>query len=264
MRRLHFIELHEQAWVPRSLRESFVESLSVVLNLTGVYRGVPRLYAQWLRISGGREVLDLASGAGGPTATLLTALQRMGVEAPTFYLSDLFPAREKFNQMSRAYPKHILFVDEPVDALCVSPPHGQDLRQIISAFHHFRPDQAQSILENAARHSRGICILEPFQRNLLHLLLALLTIFPAMIAPFFAQKWKLRLFLTSVIVPIIPLMLVFDAAVSVMRTYTKEEVNRMVTSLGESNFRWVVGSTSFMLVFRTTYIFGWREAAAAN
>jgi hypothetical protein len=260
MRRRHLIELHEQTWVPRFLREGFVESLGTVLKITGVYRGVPVLYARWLEKSGGQEVLDLASGAGSPTATLLTQLQRLGIEAPRFYLSDLFPAQDKFQQISRVHPRHIAFISDPVNALRVCPPLGQDLRQMISTFHHFKADEAKAILEDAARHSRGICILEPFQRNPLHLLLAVLTIFPAMLAPFFAQRWRVRLFLTSLVVPIIPLMLVFDAVVSVLRTYTKEEVLNMAASLPVENFRWDVGSIKFMLVFRATYIFGWKEA----
>jgi hypothetical protein len=259
MRRLHLIELHEQRWVPRLVRESFVESLSIVLRITGVYSGVPPLYAEWLRNSGGREVLDLASGAAGPTAALITDLQRIGVEPPKFCLSDLFPAKGKFNEMRLAHPQHIRFISEPVNALCVDTARGRDLRQIISAFHHFKPDQARSIVEDAVKHSRGICILEPFQRTLLHLLIAALTIFPALIAPFFARKWRLRHFLTSLIIPVVPLMLVFDAAVSVLRSYTKEEIERMVDSLSADNFQWVVGSTRFMLVFRTTYVFGWKK-----
>lgn len=260
MRRLHLIELHEQTWVPQFLRESFVESLSTVLRLTGVYKGVPGLYARWLEKSGGREVLDLASGAGGPTAALLTGLQRLGIEAPRFYLSDLFPARDKFKQISMTHPGRIYYIDEPVNALSVCPPHGKDLRQIISAFHHFKADEAQTILADAAKHSRGICILEPFQRNPLHMLLAILTIFPALIAPFFAQKWKWRLLLTSLVIPVVPLMLVFDTLVSVLRTYTKEEILKMIDSLQADNFKWSIGSTTFMLIFRTTYIFGWKEA----
>lgn len=260
MRRLHLIELHEQRWVPQFLRESFVESLSTVLRMTGVYQGIPQPYALWLKESGGQEVLDLASGAGGPTATLLADLQRLGIEAPKFYLSDLYPAKDKFRQISLTYPKQISFIEEPVNALRVNTPHGQDLRQIISAFHHFRSGDAKTILEDAALHSSGICILEPFQRNALHLFLAIITIFPAMLAPFFARRWRLRLFLTSFVIPIIPLMLVFDAFISVLRTYTKEEVGKMIDSLSAKNFTWVIGSTRFMLVFRTTYVFGWKES----
>jgi hypothetical protein len=260
MRRLHLIELHEQIWVPQFLRESFVESLSTVLRITGVYGGVSGPYAQWLKKSGGHEVLDLASGAGGPTATLLNDLQRLGIEAPRFYLSDLYPAKDKFKQISLKHPGQISFIAEPVNALSVSTPLGHDLRQIISAFHHFRYGEAKTILQDAALHSSGICILEPFQRNPLHLLLAVMTIFPAMIAPFFARRWKLRLFMTSIVMPIIPLMLVFDAIISVMRTYTEEEVMRMIDSLPVKNFKWDIGTTRFMLIFRATYIFGWKES----
>lgn len=260
MKRLHLIELHEQRWVPRFLRESFVESLSTVLNMTGVYQEVPERYAEWLKRSGGRKVLDLASGAGGPTATLLSDLQRLGIEAPKFYLSDLYPAKNQFKQVSLLHPGYISFIEEPVDALGVRTPHGQDLRQMISAFHHFQFGDAQNILKDAALHSSGICILEPFQRNALHLFLAVITIFPALIAPFFARRWSWRLFLTSLVIPVIPLMLVFDAFISVLRTYTKEEVTRMIDTLPVKNFKWDIGSTRFMLVFRTTYIFGWKES----
>ena len=261
MRRLHFIELHEQRWVPRFLRESFVESLSIVLRITGVYSGVPPLYAEWLRNSGGHEVLDLASGAAGPTATLITDLQRIGVEPPRFCLSDLFPVEDKFIEMRLAHPQHISFITEPVDALRVNTAYAHDLRQIISAFHHFKPDQARLIVEDAVKQSKGICILEPFQRNVLHLLIAALTIFPALIAPFFAQKRSLRHFLTTLVIPIVPLMLVFDAAISVLRSYKKEEIKQMVDSLSADNFRWVIGSTRFMLLFQTTYVFGWKAGS---
>jgi hypothetical protein len=46
----------------------------------------------------------------------------------------------------------------------------------------------------------------------------------------------------------------------VLRTYTKEEILVMIDSLQVDNFKWSIGSTKFMLVFRTTCIFGWKEA----
>jgi hypothetical protein len=259
MRRFHFIELHEQRWVPQFLRECFVESLSAILNITGVYRAIPSLFAQWVQNSGGKEVLDLASGAAGPTETIIKELQRVGINPPKFCLSDLFPAKDKFDQLRQAYPQHIYSVTDPVDALRVEAPYGRDLRQIVSAFHHFKPEQARLILQDAVENSKGICILEPFQRNLLHLLIAVLTIFPALIAPFFARKWRLRYFLVSLVIPIIPLMLVFDTAVSVLRSYTKRELKGMIASLSANDFQWSVGSTPFLLVFRTTYVFGWKQ-----
>ena len=260
MRRYHLIELHEQKWMPRFLRESFVEGLSAVLGMTGVYRGVAPHFAGWLSRSGCREVLDLASGAAGPTETLINDLRDLGVEPPHFCLSDLFPSEVRFSQLKEAYPEHVSFVSEPVDALRVQPPLGRELRQIVSAFHHFRPEQARLILQDAVEHSRGICILEPFQRDRRHLLLAALTIFPALLAPFYVRERRLRLFLTSLLLPVVPLMLVFDAWVSVLRSYTGEEIRAMVGSLKAENYQWSVGSTRFLRVFRTTYLFGWKQA----
>jgi hypothetical protein len=260
MRRYQLIELHEQEWMPRLLRESFVESLSAVLRMTGVYRGAAPLFARWLQATGCREVLDLASGAAGPTEALIGDLRGLGVEPPRFCLSDLFPSESKFERVRDAHPGYVSFISEPVDALRVSPPLGRELRQIVSAFHHFRPEQARLILQDAVDHSRGICILEPFQRDGRHLLLAALSFFPALLAPFYARERRLRLLLTTLLLPVVPLMLVFDALVSVLRSYTGEEMKAMVQSLKAENFQWSVGSTRFLLFFRATYLFGWKQA----
>ena len=260
MKRYHFIELHEQRWMPQFLREYFVESLSAVLRMNRVYAGIPSLFARWLEESGGRQVLDLASGAAGPTAGLISDLERMGLEPPEFCLSDLFPSVDKFDEWSRVHPGRISFIREPVNALCVGQPHGRELRQIVSAFHHFRPEQARLILEDAVRNSKGICILEPFRRDWLHLVIGVMTLFPALIAPFFARRWKAGHFLTSVVVPVVPLMLVFDAVVSVLRCHSKSELQEMIDSLASDEFDWSLGSTRYLLIFSTAYVFGWRRA----
>lgn len=250
--------------MPAWLRRGFVETLGAVFKLIGVYRNVAPMYAEWIRELGGSEVLDLASGAAGPTEELLLALRKEGIEPPVFCLSDIFPVKEDFRLAMLANPHHIFYIEESVDALSVPSPYGHDLRQIVSAFHHFKPEQARLILRDAVEHSRGICILEPFERSPRHLALALMGIFPALIAPFFARRWRLSHFIASWIVPIIPLMLVFDGIVSVLRIYTREEIDEMIASAGGESFRWNIGSTDFMGVFHTTCVFGRRKAEASE
>jgi hypothetical protein len=259
MKRFHLIELHEQRWMPAWLRRGFVETLGAVFKLTGVYRNVAPIYARWIKESGGREVLDLASGAAGPTEDLLLGLCKAGIEPPAFCLSDIFPMKEDFRLAALANPHHISCIEEPIDALSVPPPYGRDLRQMVSAFHHFPPEQARMILRDAIERSRGICILEPFERNPRHLALALLGIFPALIAPLLARRWRLSHFIASWIIPIIPLMLVFDGIVSVLRIYTRDEIDEMIAAAGGESFRWSISSTRFMGVFHTTCVFGRRK-----
>ena len=59
MRRLHFIELHEQQWIPSSLRDGVTDALQFGLNLLRAYAPIAPLgadrsliYAQALEVPG--------------------------------------------------------------------------------------------------------------------------------------------------------------------------------------------------------------------
>jgi len=45
-----------------------------------------------------------------------------------------------------------------------------------------------------------------------------------LLVPFFARKFRLRKMLFTTIIPVIPLMAIFDGIVSILRSYTKEEI----------------------------------------
>jgi len=84
MRRVQFIELHEQSWLPESVRDEITDVLQFGLNLLGVYSPVAPLLEKALDLSPSRFVIDLCSGGGGPWLSLSRKLQ---VHMPPF--SDL-------------------------------------------------------------------------------------------------------------------------------------------------------------------------------
>ena len=61
MRRVHLFEIHEQAWLPDSLRDVVTDILQWILNLTKTYAAVePRLRAA-LKQSMASQIVDLCS-----------------------------------------------------------------------------------------------------------------------------------------------------------------------------------------------------------
>ena len=66
MKRVHFIEIHDQDWCPRTIRNGETDYLQFVIATTKPYAAMVPILAGALQRSGARQVLDLCSGAAGP------------------------------------------------------------------------------------------------------------------------------------------------------------------------------------------------------
>ena len=203
----------------------------------------------------GKRVLDLGSGGGGPVGTMLEGAMERGSCMPKIILSDAFPSNAHFEDMVGRYgAEHIGYRGDPVAAQAVAPGDGR-LRSLCSVFHHFSRVDARRVVEDAAAGSDGVFIMEPFPRTVGHLLLVLLSgPFVYMAAPFFARGgFSFRKFLICTLLPIVPLMVLFDGCVSVLRTYAPGEIMAMfpASARGGFDFRW--GSFKYCGMFRSTW-----------
>lgn len=236
--RFQFFEFNDQSWLPKVFRDSFNDTIAFTHTAYRPYARSVKDIAEWAKR--GKQVnavLDLGSAGGEHVASVVRVAQRAAVPLPKFILSDLYPApsywkffRDKLGQGS------IGFIDYSVDALSV--PSGLPRYwTIFEMFHHLSPDTARRFLEEFTQKADGLCIAEFFQRRSLYcLLMVILAFLPNMLVPFFAQRFSFgKLFLTTII-PIVPLMVLFDGIVSVLRTYTKDEIIAMLPEGSRDQF----------------------------
>src|SRR5579863_4830856 len=76
MRRVQFIELHEQPWFPSSLRDEVTDALQFGLSLFKSYAPIAPLLESAVDSNGSRSIADLCSGGGGPWLDLSRKLQQ--------------------------------------------------------------------------------------------------------------------------------------------------------------------------------------------
>src|ERR1700722_18484271 len=114
MRRVHFIELHEQAWFPRSIRDEITDMLQFGLNLSNAYAPTVPLLQQALHSTRSHFVIDLCSGGGGPWLGLSPKL-RGNARALQICLTDKYPNLKAFEN-AEAMSGEITFYPESVDA----------------------------------------------------------------------------------------------------------------------------------------------------
>ena len=259
MKRIHFIEIEDQAWCPKDIRDGVTDFLQYIVRVFGLYKSiVPRIF-NVIKINRQTHLVDLCSGGAGPWLSLLDDINKQLSEDYTISvtLTDLYPNQTAFLAAQALYPQQIYFSKEPINATMV--PEGlSGFRTLFSSFHHLTPEQASSVLQDAVDAKTGIAIFESTQRHPIMLVYMLMT--PILVwlnTPFIRPfRWS-RLFWTY-IVPLIPLIVMFDGFVSCLRTYTVEELQEMVTQLDIPGYHWDIGLEKIgVLPVGVTYLIGY-------
>lgn len=256
MRRVQFIEIHEQPWFPSSLRDGVTDALQFGFHLLKAYAPIAPLLQGALDSTRSRSVVDMCSGGGGPWFDFSRKLQ---ADPPGLHiwLTDKYPNLGALQNVRAASGNHITFYPGSVEAMKV-PGDLKGFRTMFTSFHHFAPEEARAILQNAVDARESIGIFETARRapstiGLVFAFALMLFVCTPWIRPF---RWSRLLW--TYLVPIIPLVLLFDGVVSCLRTYRPQELRELVEKLRASEYQWEIGehSTGYTPV---TYLIGWRR-----
>jgi len=242
MRRIQFIELHEQPWFPATLRNEITDALQCGTALLKAYAPIWVLLQRALDATRSRSIVDVCSGSGGPWLDLSQSL-RGDTAACRICLTDKFPNVAAFDNIKAISANRIDFHRSSVDAMKV-PAELDGFRTMFSSFHHFPPAQARAILQNAVYAREGIGIFEITSRTasaicMMFVWFLMPFVFTPTIRPF---RWS-RLLYTYVL-PIIPLVLLFDGLVSCLRTYRTTELRELIEDLAVNEYWWEIGEHS--------------------
>lgn len=254
--RAQLFEFHDQSWVPRSLRDMIVETLSRSLDWGGFIRPLIPVVEGFLSAAGTREVLDLCAGAGGPAVVLSREAERSGLTPPRILITDLFPRVSVWAGARQRHPS-IDFIAEPVDATRIPPSLSRGrARIILNAFHHFPPDLARAILRDAVDHRAPIFIAESFERDPLGALPLIPVGIPALLSsPLLSPRDRLAKAAWAWLTPIGLAVGAWDALVSTLRVYSERDLRELVAPLGQG-YQWTYGTYDYPLGGRGCYFYG--------
>jgi hypothetical protein len=259
MRRIQFIELHDEPWFPSSLRNNVTDALQFGLSVLKAYAPIAPLLLCVLDSTRSRSIVDMCSGGGGPWLDLSRQF-RTDTQVFCILLTDRYPNLKAFQKVRLASENHIAFYPDSVDAKRV-PDELRGFRTMFSSFHHFPPEEAQAILQNAVDARQGIGIFEITRRSPSSIAL----MFPWALMLFLLTPWirpfRWSRLLWTYFVPIIPLVLLFDGVVSCLRTYRTQELREIVKKLAGTEYQWEVGEQPRRLVTAPiTYLVGYPQA----
>jgi hypothetical protein len=244
MRRIHFIEFHDRQWFPSFLRDYITDALQFGFDHFKVYAPVAPLLQCALDSTGCKTIVDMCSGGGGPwldlSRRIASSNSAKDSSALHIYLSDKYPNLEAFQKISAASDGRIRFYPAPVDATNV-PRELKGIRTIFSTFHHFRPADARAILQDAVDAREGVGVFEVARRAPSTIAMTCVFILMLFIATPWMRPFRWQRLFWTYLVPVIPLVLLFDGVVSCLRTYRPEDLRKLVAELVASDYRWEIG-----------------------
>jgi hypothetical protein len=131
-------------------------------------------------------------------------------------------------------------MERPVDARDV-PPELKGLRTQFLSLHHFRPNDAKQIIQNAINSNSPIAIFEGQERSLTSILAMIFSPLTVLFTTPFIKPFKFGRIVFTYLIPIVPLFVLWDGVVSSLRTYSIAEMNELVKNLnGTETYDWEI------------------------
>jgi hypothetical protein len=257
MRRRQWIEIHDQPWFPNSLRGYVTDILQFVWNFFNFYEPiVPRL-RRALQEAGTNRILDLCSGGGGPWLGLVRDFEDKERFRLDICLTDRFPNPQAFEYAKNLPHSGVLFHDGPVDASRV--PKGlKGFRTLFTSFHHFAPEEARAILQDAVEHQQGVGVFEVPKRDWLTIFLVFLMPVVAFAFVPFIRPFRWSRLLWTYLIPVVLFVVWFDGVISCLRAYTPRELRALTSGLSQDGYRWEAGEErKGAMPVTVTYLIGY-------
>ena len=239
MKRRHLFEYEDQQWFPVFIRNYGTDFLQFIANKMDMYKEIIPVLIKGLQKSGHKKIIDIASGGGGGWEKIAP---RIKDEIPDIQitLTDYYPNIEAMKRMLLVDKDIFKYVPESIDALDV-PKQLEGLRTLFLSFHHFKYEDAKKVLQNAIDARMPIAVFEIQERNMEHVLKNIFSPLMVLLTAPFIKPFSIGRLVFTYLLPVVPMFILWDGVVSVLRTYTLDEMKKMTTELNKRmHYKWEI------------------------
>lgn len=238
MKRVHLFEFEDQKWFPKFLRNYMTDFLQYLSNKAQIYKPIIPIIKKALNKSRTNQIIDLGSGGGGGLIWLNSELKK-DIPNLKIILTDYYPNISAF-KFTKEKADNIEYIEHSIDARNV-PERLRGLRTQFLSLHHFKPNDAKLILQNAIDTNSSIAIFEGQERSFQSILAMLFSPISVLITTPFIRPFKFGRIIFTYLIPLVPLFILWDGIVSSLRTYSLREMNELVDDLeGHELYNWEI------------------------
>jgi len=245
MKRIQLFEFEDFQWFPAVIRNSMTNLIVVFHKMMGSSQTLAIIFEELSAKLTFDQIVDMGSGAGGAMPEAIRILNEKNSNSPVdLLLTDLHPNSKFIHSINAKNTPHLKYQKNSLDATqLANTPDG--LKTMIASFHHMPPTQAKAILQSAQENKQAIFIYELAENNiptiiwwlLLPLSLTILFIMCLFMTPFVRpMTWQQIIF--TYLIPIIPICYAWDGQASLVRTYTFQDLEQIITDIQTPDYRW--------------------------
>ncbi len=184
------------------------------------------------------QIVDLGSGGGGGLIWLNSWLKK-NYPNLRIILSNYYPNIPAFIYTEKQ-ADNFEYIEKPIDARDV-PPDLKGLKTLFLTLHHFKPEDAKNILQNAIRSNSSIAVFEAQESSFKSIIAMLLSPLSVIFTIPFIRPFKIGRIIFTYLIPIVPLFVLWDGVVSCLRTYSVKEMNDLITNVtGKEDYDWEI------------------------
>lgn len=244
MKRIHLFEFEDFAWFPHWIRKCLTQYIVAVHGLLDTPQKLAEILDPLIKKTGQKKIIDLCSGSGGPMPSVNEQLKdKFGYQDLQLVLSDLYPNLSVADTINNKEDK-ISYETTPVNAANVDS-NLKGIRTMVCSMHHMRPSVAKAILSNAQADQQPICIYEisdnSFPKWIWWAVLPINFLMVLFVTPLVRpMTWQQIVF--TYFIPVLPVFIAWDGAVSNARTYTLEDMDILLSDLRTDEYQWETGS----------------------
>lgn len=246
---MHLFEFEDHRNTPTLFRKMLLEILELCNStFRPYYKRVCGRIIEDAKIIGFSRVIELGAG----TAPLSRALAESGeAHGLSVVPCDLMPDVQLYSQLAQEFPGQVHPILEPVD-ITKEVDWGDTTAVVLcAALHHVPAGDRPRILRALTRSSKRVMIFEPVRNNPVSILLATTSLVPAMLLPLFflSKPGFFSRALWCWLVPIVPLMFVWDGVVGCLRQWsTKRWASELKNILGSDRQPTIKSNTHSQMV----------------
>ncbi len=252
MTRLNLFEFNDQYWCPKILRDMITDFLAYFLGKRyNLYKPAVSIIKHILQVTRKRKIIELCAGAGFQGSNLQRELDLM-CEKVVITLTDKYPHVIAYKHEKKKNP-NLEFLPNSIDATNV-PQSLEGIRVIYTAFHHFNPRRAHMVLQDAVDKREAICIFELLRPALGAFIVMLLVPFITLgLAREILRPMNRKQFFLTYVIPAFPFIALWDAVVSMLRSYVPHELKALVKEIRGDSYEWKIGQKGGGLIFLIGY-----------
>lgn len=248
MKRIQLFEFEDFPWLPSTIRACVTRLIMVFHRLIGSPEVIAGRIKDLHRHRSFSQIVDLASGSGGPMPQVMELLkQDAQTKQLNLLLTDLHPNPETVALFNTEKFPRIRYAATSTDAADLSQvPSG--LKTMIAGFHHLPPPAATRLLRSAQDTRTPLLIFEVAENKVPLLLWWLLLplslvimILMCLVLTLFVRPLTWQQVVFTYLIPVVPIVYAWDSQATLVRTYTFADLRSMIGPLETEEYLWEMG-----------------------